>query len=322
MEMDHVRVKKFLTFALLLCLLLILIIFCSVYIWNTIKDSVKETPGHLKIQNEVQTFTTTDHHADHTANTDHSHEHEDTESKGKGYRVKLSGKEQATSGKVLIEYDGATGFVCSDDFDDADALVVCRELGFKKGRAYDLMSSFPYSRYTDLKPFLTELDCTGKEAKLEDCKGFQLQNISVCTWFAAAFCFDDKPYEMRLTNGIMPDSGLVEMKVGGEWGVVCAIRNFDDEVADILCRSMNFTGGFALQRGVMGSSKMSKVWVPYVSCLEGPDIKRSILDCSLILNTENIIMDRVDHRNNRYANEYMACLDKTNAYSAAVQCLL
>lgn len=327
--MEATKVRNVLTLILLISLFFILIIFCIVYIWNVKSPSIQQS-GQPEARDHVQNTSIIDHlgslmdHSHSHEHEEHSVHHEDTPSapETEDYKVKFSGKEHGVSGKVLIEHKGTTGFVCSDDFDNADAAVVCREMGFKKGRAYTLMSSFPYSRYTKLAPMVSMLDCIGKEARLKDCKGFSLHNVTLCTWFAAALCYDDVPYEMRLVNGMMPDTGMVEMKVGGEWGIVCALRNFDDEVADILCRSMNFTGGFALERGLLGVSSQSKVWVPYVSCPDDREIKHSILDCSLILNPENIIIDHIEHRNNRYANEYMACLDKPNSFAAAVQCLM
>lgn len=56
------------------------------------------------------------------------------------YTIKLSGRPDATSGKLLIDHDGETGFVCSDNFRPADAKVVCKELGYKNGMPYNLMS--------------------------------------------------------------------------------------------------------------------------------------------------------------------------------------
>lgn len=126
-------------------------------------------------------------------------------------------------------------------------------------------------------------------------------------------------YQLRLVNGVNPDSGLVEIKIGDEWGTFCAIRQFNDDVADILCRNMNYTGGVTLLRGELGEVNLPTVWVPYISCLDGARVKHSILECSMILHTDNIPRDLIDYRNNRYNNEYMACNDK-QSYAAAIQC--
>ena len=128
-------------------------------------------------------------------------------------------------------------------------------------------------------------------------------------------------YELRLVNTRDPDSGLVEMKLGGVWGVVCAIRTFDDELADILCRNMNYTGGITMKRGRLGSINHTTVWAPYIYCDVGEPVKQSIFDCHLILHTENILKDKIDLRNNIYLHEYKQCIDRPNSYAAAVQCL-
>ncbi|XP_053374719.1 neurotrypsin-like [Mercenaria mercenaria] len=326
--MDSTSVRKVLTIILLVALLFVLIVFCVVYIWSIKSPDSRETVPNEKYKDTTNTDITTEHihlHHDPTkapVTQSTTEQLTTTTESGPGYKIKLSGNRQASSGKVLIEHEGETGFVCSDDFDNADAKVVCRELGYKKGLSYNLMESFPYSRYTENEPMLSHLNCIGNEAKIKDCDGFRIGNVTSCSWFAAVLCYNDKPYELRLVNGIMPDSGMVEMKVGGEWGTLCAIRNFDDDVADILCRSMNFTGGLALDRGMLGEVRTSKVWLPYISCSEGAEIKQSIFECSLILNTENILVDRIDHRNNRYNNEYRACLSKPNSYASTVHCLI
>ncbi|XP_045169127.2 neurotrypsin-like [Mercenaria mercenaria] len=336
-KMKSTSARKALTIILLVALLFVLIVFCVVYIWSIKSSDTQKTVPKEKYKDTTNTDITTEHihlHNDHTeapvtkstteqlTTTTATTTMTTTTESGPGYKIMLSGRRQASSGKVLIEHEGETSFVCSDDFDNADAKVVCRELGYKNGRSYNLMESFPYNRYTENEPILSHLNCVGNEAKIKDCDGFRLGNVTSCTWFAAVLCYTDKPYELRLVNGIMPDSGMVEMKVGGEWGTLCAIRNFDDDVADILCRSMNFTGGLALDRGMLGEVRTSKVWLPYISCSEGAEIKQSIFECSIILNTENILVDRIDHRNNRYINEYMACLSKPNSYVPAVHCLI
>jgi hypothetical protein len=52
--------------------------------------------------------------------------------------------------------------------------------------------SFPYSRYTEDEPILSNLNCIGNEARLKDCNGFRLDNVTSCTWFAAALCYNNK----------------------------------------------------------------------------------------------------------------------------------
>ena len=40
------------------------------------------------------------------------------------------------SGPVLIDYFNQLGYMCAEDFDDADANVLCRQKGYKGGYSY------------------------------------------------------------------------------------------------------------------------------------------------------------------------------------------
>ena len=46
--------------------------------------------------------------------------------------VKLVGGMTRTQGRVLVNYNGIYGSICDDSWDDRDAMVVCRMLGFSK----------------------------------------------------------------------------------------------------------------------------------------------------------------------------------------------
>lgn len=47
--------------------------------------------------------------------------------------IRLAGSSNAYEGRVEILVGGAWGTVCDDFWDDTDASVVCRELGFSSG---------------------------------------------------------------------------------------------------------------------------------------------------------------------------------------------
>ena len=46
--------------------------------------------------------------------------------------VKLVGGMTRTQGRVLVNYNGIYGSICDDSWDDRDANVVCRMLGFSR----------------------------------------------------------------------------------------------------------------------------------------------------------------------------------------------
>ena len=52
-----------------------------------------------------------------------------------GQRVRLRGGKQPYSGYLELLHSGEWGFVCDDDWNQEDADIVCKELGFLRGVA-------------------------------------------------------------------------------------------------------------------------------------------------------------------------------------------
>lgn len=109
------------------------------------------------------------------------------------------------------------------------------------------------------------------------------------------------------------------MFVDGQWGTFCAIQSFDDTIADLICRAMNYASGVALRRGKGGPASRVPIWVPWISC-HNHEAPKSLFDCDLVLHTQNIPYDYYTPWNNRYRNMYYACIDKNAPFAPAVHC--
>jgi len=70
------------------------------------------------------------------------------------------------SGLVEIFYDGQWGSICDDEFDKADADVICRQLGFSGADAF---YGDAYFNEGHGPIWLDDLACTGDENLITEC---------------------------------------------------------------------------------------------------------------------------------------------------------
>ncbi|XP_060591158.1 zinc metalloproteinase nas-14-like [Ruditapes philippinarum] len=73
-----------------------------------------------------------------------------------------------TEGVVKVTLNGENdGYICDDDWDDNDATVACKMLGYTKGLAF-----FPKAKEVNesLPILLDNVQCSGEELSLADCK--------------------------------------------------------------------------------------------------------------------------------------------------------
>ncbi len=84
--------------------------------------------------------------------------------------VRLVGGNSALEGRVELFHDGQWGTVCDDEWDNKNAVVVCRQLGHQGGRAF---SGAHFGRGRG-PIFLDNVMCTGAEARLVDCPSPQI----------------------------------------------------------------------------------------------------------------------------------------------------
>jgi hypothetical protein len=77
----------------------------------------------------------------------------------------------ATEGRVEVMHNGIWGTVCDDNWDDTDASVVCKQLGFSGGRARRYGSLDPQAKYHQARGeiWLDNMECEIEDVGLCNC---------------------------------------------------------------------------------------------------------------------------------------------------------
>ena len=83
-----------------------------------------------------------------------------------GILVRLVGGISYNEGRVEVNYNGEWGTVCDDGWDNTDAGVVCRQLGF--GTSGTAIGSARFGRGLG-SIWLDSVTCTGNESTLAGC---------------------------------------------------------------------------------------------------------------------------------------------------------
>ncbi|KAK1885791.1 Neurotrypsin [Dissostichus eleginoides] len=154
--------------------------------------------------------------------------------------VRLQGGRTKLDGRVEMYLGGVWGSVCSDDWGDEDAAVVCRQLGKGiSGRA----RAVPLFHPSMAKLHWRAVHCQGEESDLLQCPK-TVWNGGECNLAAAITCAQQQAevaLPIRLVGGALGSEGTVEVFHAGQWGSICDDQ-WDDSDAEVVCRQLGLSG--------------------------------------------------------------------------------
>jgi len=148
-------------------------------------------------------------------------------------QVTLDGGRQPGEGNVLI--NGRP--VCDDMWDDKDAEVVCRMLGYNSGQA----TSYSTFGQVDTSFIMDDVQCSGYETNITYCPHNSQHN---CASYEGAGV---RCHQIKLTGGSDYSEGNVLIN-----GKPICDDDWDNRDAAVICRMIGFWSGVAVSNSAFG----------------------------------------------------------------------
>uniref|UniRef100_A0A670HU34 Neurotrypsin n=1 Tax=Podarcis muralis TaxID=64176 RepID=A0A670HU34_PODMU len=190
-----------------------------------------------------------------------------------GSPLRLVGGKKSFEGRVEVYHGGLWGTICDDQWDDKDAEVICRQLGFSGSPKAVSWAQFGQG----LGPILLdEVECSGNELSLDQCKKSSWEEHN-CDHIedAGVICDPFAEGTIRLAGGHKPNEGRVEVYHNGSWGCVCD-DGWTGINAQVACRQLGFSGPAQLAAEGEFASGQGFILLDDVACT-GSEL--SLFDC-------------------------------------------
>lgn len=213
--------------------------------------------------------------------------------------LRLVGGNYVSEGNVEVLHNGKWGTVCDDEFDNSEANVICRQLGFEKATKVTTASTYGHAKRTF---WMNNLYCDGSEDELTKCRFDGWENTDCAPSEAAGvICqkgstgtskveqstlalnlkpkkFRKDAIQYRLNGGRMSNEGRVEVKFGkGRWGSICP-DGWSMLEANVVCKQLGLGyAKFALQSTLFGTANETKYLLSGIECFGN---ETSLSDCT------------------------------------------
>ncbi|XP_072048316.1 scavenger receptor cysteine-rich domain-containing protein DMBT1-like [Amphiura filiformis] len=167
------------------------------------------------------------------------------------YVLRLVGGKNSGEGRVF--YNSSWGTVCDDFWDNNDAIVVCRQLGFPPGNA------FGNAQFGVVigEIWLDDVRCLGFENGLDECHHNTWGKTTVTT------------VRMPASFATLYVLSVAEIQVQVEWKYFTMIRDesWGNDDAMVVCRQLGFPCSVAQSVGNANfGAGVGEIWLDDVSC--------------------------------------------------------
>ncbi|NWX94002.1 DMBT1 protein, partial [Nothoprocta pentlandii] len=166
------------------------------------------------------------------------------------------------AGRVEVFHKEQWGTVCDDSWDFLDAAVVCRQLGCGVAVAAPWRARFGPGQDPI---WLDEVNCTGAEAALSQCKAKDW-GVHGCDHGEDASVVCSGNGHLRLVNGPDRCSGRVEVFHNQQWGTVCD-DSWDLNDAKVVCKQLDCGTAVSAPGSSLFGQGSGPIWLDGVRCL-------------------------------------------------------
>ncbi|XP_028407271.1 deleted in malignant brain tumors 1 protein-like [Dendronephthya gigantea] len=169
------------------------------------------------------------------------------------------------TGRVEVFYNGQWGRICGNGWDMKDAMVVCRQLGYRYAvktiRSHQVPSG-------SSQIWLSEVGCTGEEQNITSCshKGWGNHNCNNSEGVGVECSNTGKPVSLRLQGPLSGNgTGRVEVFYNGQWGRICG-NGWDMKDAMVVCRQLGYRYAVKTLRSHQVPSGSGQILLSEVGC--------------------------------------------------------